>query len=157
MQFFLLQGSYESQLKCDVINVEEPVFLSIGSEVHGLTVSYKITRSDTQGETTVSSQRLVALFLHVNWMKDLHCNSTQYIISYLIMTILVNTDVWYFLQIGSKCKILYLLTLTYIHVQFNVHHNGTEHFRHCQPCTISGIQIAIIALVKMSKHRYTCM
>ena len=61
MYILLLQGSYEAQLKCDVINVEEPLFLSFSSTVHGLTVSYKISKPETQGGTTVSSQRL-ALF-----------------------------------------------------------------------------------------------
>jgi hypothetical protein len=56
--YLFLQGSYEAQLKCDVINIEEPLLLSLSSEVYGLGVFYKISRSENQGGTTVSSQRL---------------------------------------------------------------------------------------------------
>ena len=61
----LLQGSYEAQLRCDVINVEEPLFLSLNSEVHGLTVSYKINRPENQDGHAISSQRLARPLLYV--------------------------------------------------------------------------------------------
>ena len=67
----LLQGSYEAQLRCDVINVEEPLFLSLNSEVHGLTVSCKINRSKNRDGLTVSSQRLARQLYILYVLKDL--------------------------------------------------------------------------------------
>ena len=48
-----------------MINVEEPLFLSLNSEVHGLTVSYKINRSENQDGPTVRSQRLARPLLYM--------------------------------------------------------------------------------------------
>ena len=46
---FTLQGSHQALLKCDVINVESPLFLSLTSQVHGLAVSYRIARPHPDG------------------------------------------------------------------------------------------------------------
>lgn len=48
-----------------MINVEEPLFLSLNSEVHGLTVSYKVNRSENQDGSIISSQRLVIQKLYM--------------------------------------------------------------------------------------------
>ena len=54
-----------------MINVEEPLFLCLRSQVHGLTVSYKINRSENQDGPTVSSQRLARQLYVLYVLKDL--------------------------------------------------------------------------------------